>query len=468
VKFLLRLWESPTLTTWFSIATRSLGLVVVLPLVLRRFSAPEIVLWQVFSTIIGFQLLVDVGFNTNFARLLAYAMGGAHELPPGGILQRAALPAGATPNGPLLRRVADTMFGVYDRLALLLGALLALGGTVTVIHPIAQLAAPVTGVAGAGTTSTQGWLAWVLLMGSTSWLFRNNAQIAFLQGVGCIAPLRRTEAAVGAATACGNIAVLAAGGNVLALVLSNQCWLLVSWLACRHLVRGWCRGAGVPFPRAAWEPEVLRSVWPGAWRAAIGAVMSYGTLQGANLFYSQGRNSTAIASFLVGSRIMFTLGQLANAPFYSRLPHLARHLVQHNLPAIRAGAGRGISLGLLTLAVPTAVLAFAGPAALRFLGSQTAFPAVGLWLLLGAAMFTERLGAMLIQLYSLSGDIRWHWANGITGALFIIGVVWGFESLGEKAIPTAALMSNVVFLLPYAVYLNVCGFAAIAPTASKA
>jgi hypothetical protein len=454
VKFLLRLWESPTLTTWFSIATRSLGLVVVLPLVLRRFSAPEIVLWQVFSTIIGFQLLMDVGFNSNFARLLAYAMGGARELPPGGVLQRTDVQAGASPNVALLRRVADTMFGVYDRLAVLLGALLALGGTFTVAKPIAQLALPIAGAAGAGTTPSHGWAAWALLIASTSWLFRNNAQIAFLQGVGCIAPLRRTEAAVGAATALGNIAVLAAGGNVLALVVSNQFWLLASWFACRKLIRGWCHGANVPVPRAAWDQAVLGAVWPGAWRAAIGAVMSYGTLQGANLFYSQGRDSTSIASFLVGSRIMFTLGQLANAPFYSRLPQLARHLVQHNLPAIRAGAMRGISLGLLTLTIPTLALMLAGPTALHLIGSKTTFPTVTLWLLLGAATFTERLGAMLIQLYSLSGDIRWHWANGITGALFIILTVALFPTLNATALPLSSTFCNTLFLLPYSVHLN--------------
>jgi hypothetical protein len=454
VKFLLRLWESPTLTTWFSIATRSLGLVVVLPLVLRRFSAPEIVLWQVFSTIIGFQLLVDVGFNTNFARLLAYAMGGAHELPAVGVLQRTAIQAGALPNVALLRRVADTMFGVYDRLAVLLGALLALGGAFTVAKPIAQLALPIAGAAWAGTTPSHGWAAWALLIVSTGWLFRNNAQIAFLQGVGCVAPLRRTEAAVMTATALGNIAVLTAGGNLLALVVSNQFSLLVSWFACRQLVRSWCRGAGVPVPRAEWEQEVVRAVWPGAWRATIGAVMSYGTLQVANLVYSQGRDSNAIASFLVGSRIMFTLGQLANAPFYSRLPHLARHLVQHNLTAVRAGAIRGISLGLITLTILTLALTLAGPTALHLIGSKTTFPPVALWLLLGAATFTERLGAMLVQLYSLSGDIRWHWANGITGVLFILLTVALFPMFNVTALPLSSLLSNTVFLLPYSVHLN--------------
>jgi hypothetical protein len=78
--FLLRLWNSPTLTTWGSFGARSLGLVIVLPLVLKKFTTAEVALWQVFSTLINLQILAETGLGTTFSRLVAYAMGGAIEL----------------------------------------------------------------------------------------------------------------------------------------------------------------------------------------------------------------------------------------------------------------------------------------------------------------------------------------------------------------------------------------------------
>jgi hypothetical protein len=62
--------------TWGSFGTRSLSLIVVLPLVLNRLSTPEIALWYLFSTVIGLQLLADVGFSPTFSRVTAYGMGG--------------------------------------------------------------------------------------------------------------------------------------------------------------------------------------------------------------------------------------------------------------------------------------------------------------------------------------------------------------------------------------------------------
>jgi hypothetical protein len=69
-------WNSPTLMTWGSFATRSLSLIVVLPLVLNRLNTAEISLWYLFSTVIGLQLLADMGFSPTFSRVIAYGMGG--------------------------------------------------------------------------------------------------------------------------------------------------------------------------------------------------------------------------------------------------------------------------------------------------------------------------------------------------------------------------------------------------------
>ena len=46
-----RLWDSPTFTTWGSLASRLLSTLVVLPLILVKFSAAEVVVWQLFATL---------------------------------------------------------------------------------------------------------------------------------------------------------------------------------------------------------------------------------------------------------------------------------------------------------------------------------------------------------------------------------------------------------------------------------
>ena len=77
-----KIWNSPTVMTWVSFLVRSLSLIVVLPLILTRFSTEEIALWYLFITIIGLQMFVDMGLSPTFSRVISYAMGGAdvHDL----------------------------------------------------------------------------------------------------------------------------------------------------------------------------------------------------------------------------------------------------------------------------------------------------------------------------------------------------------------------------------------------------
>ena len=53
IKIAKRLWDSPTFTTWASLGTQSVSLVIVLPLVLTKLSAEEIALYYLFATAIG-------------------------------------------------------------------------------------------------------------------------------------------------------------------------------------------------------------------------------------------------------------------------------------------------------------------------------------------------------------------------------------------------------------------------------
>ncbi|MFT3857440.1 MAG: hypothetical protein QM742_08070 [Aquabacterium sp.] len=73
----LRLWHSPTFMTWGSLASRLLGMTLVLPILLVKFPAAEVAIWQLFITLYTMQMLFDFGFAPTFSRLLAYAYGGA-------------------------------------------------------------------------------------------------------------------------------------------------------------------------------------------------------------------------------------------------------------------------------------------------------------------------------------------------------------------------------------------------------
>ena len=72
--------HSPTFMTWFSFSAKSLSILVVLPLILSKFTTTEISLWFLFSILFGFQIIADLGFGSTFTRLISYAMAGIKNL----------------------------------------------------------------------------------------------------------------------------------------------------------------------------------------------------------------------------------------------------------------------------------------------------------------------------------------------------------------------------------------------------
>ena len=440
-----RVWDSPTLTTWASFGVRSLSLVIILPLVLRRFTPEEMTLWQVFATLIGLQILADLGFGTTFARLIAYAMGGASSLCHGEM----AAPLAASKNEPnwaLMGRISSTMRAIYRRLSLLLLACLLFVGTWFVAQPIsATNASRDNCFTGIFTHVEQGWLAWAFVVLTSVVTLCYNGYSAYLQGTNHIALLRRWETFFGLGTIISCWGVLLMNGGVLGLVATNQLWALASIWRNRSISGKVGGGRWGGFPSPVINDDVFAAAWPQAWRSAMGMFATTGFVIFSGLIYAQTGDSVAIASYLLGLRLVQTVNQLAQAPFYSKVPLLTQLWTQGNADGMRMLAERGMSLAFWSFVVPFIVLGVFGPSLLALIGSQTPFPNPGLWLLLGFAFYIERYGAMHLQWYSITGDIRWHVANGITGCLFCAIAAVLYPLIDVYALPLAMLLGYIGF-----------------------
>lgn len=436
-----RLWNSPTVMTWASFAVRTLALVVVLPLALRLFDPALMALWQVFMVLVSLQMLADMGFNGVFTRLVAYAMGGATALGA----NRPSVNQNAAANWALIGRLAGSMRCLYNRLAWGWGAVLATGGTCALLNLVKSLD---------GEMQSPAWLAWLLILVTTVVAFRANAFSALLQGTNQVALLRRWEALFGLAGIVSGVLALVCGGGLVALVAANQFWVVMSAWRSRALARQILRAHLPVWPAARIDAEVWEASWGAAWRAGLGIAMSFGVVQLSSLLYAQGSDPAAIASYLLALRLMQAISQISQAPFYSKLPLLARQWAQGNVAGMVRLAGRGMALAYWACVLPVLLLGRAGPWLLELIGSQTAFPDSRLWALLGTAFLLERYGAMHLQLYSTTNHIVWHIANGVSGAIFLVVAALAYPQLGVLAFPLGLLAGSIGFYGWYSARLS--------------
>lgn len=434
---LLRLWHSPTFTTWGSLGTRLLSVVLVLPLVLMKFSPEEVVIWQLFATLATLLLLLDFGLAPTFSRLLSYAKGGA-SLDDLQDMASTRSRARSSENAETLSVVYGTLHWLYLRCGLVATALLCAGGTFALLKPMSALDDP-----------SQAWLAWAWVAGTSLAAVWGQVFGSALQGLNQIAVMRRWEILTAIGQISCSFLVLVLDGGLLALVISNQAWLVFNALRLRRLL--YATHPGLRHAPRKPEPTVMRVLWPAAWRSGIGMLMSNGVVQLSGVLYSQVAPAAEVAAYLLALRIMTVVTQFSAAPFYSKLPTLAEMHARGERQAQLQLAQRGMALSLWVYVAGVVAVMWGLPWALRLTGSQIEFVSEAFWGVMSFAFLVERVGAMHIQLYSLTNHIVWHIANGVTGVLMIGLAVLFYRWQGGIGLPLSMLVVNLAFYSTYAI-----------------
>jgi O-antigen/teichoic acid export membrane protein len=284
----------------------------------------------------------------------------------------------------------------------------------------------------------------VILLAS-SFNLLGNSYSSYLQGLNQIALLRRWEILTSLGAIGTSIIVLLAGGGLLGLVITNQGWLIINifrnyWLCLK--VEG---GLFKNFTGQEIDTVVFGAVWPSAWRSGLGVFMGYGVVQVSGIIYAQFGTASGVASYLLALRLMQMISQFSQAPFYSKLPLLAKLRSEGNLEHQIQVAKRGMTLAYWTYAAGFIGLGLFATPLLGLIGSNAKFVAPLLWGIMGLSMFAERYGAMHIQLYSTTNHIIHHIANGVSGIIYLVVALALFKQIGVYAFPIGTLIGYLGF-----------------------
>jgi hypothetical protein len=411
------------------------SLVIVLPLLVTRLDAANIALWYLFRGVMDLQLLADVGLEATFTRVIAYAMGGAKNLE---INSNGSSSPQAQPNWLLLEKICCTMNGLYLRVTLASFILFGSIGSLVLIKPISS-----------SSTILNSWLAWGIVITSSSINLYSKRYSAYLQGVNQIALYRRWLVVTTVGEIATSFVVLLVGGGLLGLTMAVQGWKLVSLLVNRWLAREVESQRFSNFKGIMIHHVVMRAVWPSAWRSGVGRFMSYGLVQISGFVYAQYGATANIASYLLSLRMILTISEFSRAPFYTKIPALARLYSERNLNQLISWAQRGMVLAYWSFVGGFIGISLFLQPIFDLIGSNIDFVDPLLWSLLGIGFFFERYGAMHIQLYSTTNKIIWHIANGVSGLLFILLSLVLYPIVAVLAFPLGYLGGHLGFYAWY-------------------
>ncbi|WP_369328909.1 hypothetical protein [Danxiaibacter flavus] len=435
-------WNSPTITTWMSYSSQALSLLGLIPLILKKFTPGDVALWYLFSTIIALQSIADFGFRQTFTRLISFAYGGARDIDTFSPDNKNKVTSTEStgPNIPLMHSIVSTMKHIYKRLTVVLFFLLLIFGTWSMVKPIRSASHP-----------DQAWIAWTVILLVSCVNFYGKIYLNYLEGLFKIAMVRRVETLRAFANIMTCIGVLYFSPSLLNLVIVNQFWALTIILRDITLCKRVEDGLYTRIARQlAFNKQVFLKIWQPAWRSGISGFMSVGLYNLTGVVYAQIGSSPAVASYLLVMRIISQIRDISMAPFYSKIPLMARLRVQHDIKGLVKLVQRGMLLSHLVFVVGFVTVGLFANQLLTLIHSKVEFVDQTMWLLMGVAFFIHRFGAMHMQVYLSTNHVISHIADGISGILYIVSTLMLARYIGIYAIPIGMLIGYLGFYAWYA------------------
>lgn len=427
-----RIWNSPTLMTWGGFLVRVGSFFALLPLVLNRLSAAEIVVWYLFSTLIAMQWLLDMGFGSTMSRAISYSMAGATSVRGFKTVNEHC--GNGTPNWELTRKIITSMKVIYVLLAVVVFFVIGFTGTWALAKPISEVSA-----------SANAWLAWALILVIYPLRMWANVYSYYLEGTNRIALVRRWDILYGLGGTGTGALVLVLGGGLLGLVAVNQAWSLARIFRDRTICHRVDDGRFKSFDNKIFHKDIFDALWPSAWRSGLGGFMAYGFIYCSSLIVAQVGETKEVASYLLSMRLIDSVAQFSMAPFYTKLPQLARKRAEGDIDGLVKIAKRSMSFAYWAFVLGFLFVAFFAAYLLESIRSNASFVQPDMWALMGFSYFIHRYGAMHVQLYSTTNHITSHIADGVSGIMFIGVSVVLFQYIGLYALPIGLISGYLGF-----------------------
>ena len=434
-----RLWRSATFMTWGNLLIRTLGLVLLMPMVLTKLPDNEVIVWYLFSSLMALQQIVDMGFMQTFSRLISYGMGGAKIGDMFAIRDiNTSREMQAEPDWTTIHCIDRVMLRTYKRITLTAVFLGASLGTWVLSGPI-----------GHTSNTMAAWSAWIMVLLTSCWMLYGNYYAAYLQGINEIARVQRWQMITALLATLVATLALAMGGGLFWTITGYQAALGLNVLINVYLKSQ--LGHRKDLTRTSEEDvqTIWLVVWPSAIRTGVGVLMSAGLIQLSGIVYAQFGQARSVASYLLGLQLIRAISSFSQAPFYTRLPVFARLYAGNRRDEIISLAKDGMRKAYLVFTTGFFLVGWFSGSLLKLMHSNVEFPSMTLWSLLGFGLFFERFGAMHIQLYSITNHIVWHIANGITGVTMIIFSIVLFPLMKVYAFPMALVIGYLGFYAWY-------------------
>jgi O-antigen/teichoic acid export membrane protein len=398
------------------------GSLITLPLVLTKFSKPEMGLYFSFLAVSSIAHLLDFGFSSTITRNVSYAFGGAEKLSSQGM---PGLAESGRPNWALVQKLRISIARFYHWLGLASFLLLAIIGGYY-IH----------GLLLKSGLDNQNLFCWFFYSACVSYSFAISCWQHIIMGLGELEKFAKIQVI---AYLCGVIILFISitiglglwSYGLSALCSAMACHVLYKNVYCKKIIHDGDGSSSVP---AEFDSEIIKALWPMAWRQGLVLIGTFLIQKSNTLVCSSQIDLASTAQYGLTLNVLTILFQIAFIPMTFSWPEICRLRVQNKIREIRKLFFPRVAFSIVLSLMGIVFIALTGNWILGFIQSNTNLLSVPLFSLLALVLLLENHHSQYGVLVLTSNENPFVVSNLVSGVLIVLISYFSVSRFGIAAL----------------------------------
>lgn len=430
MKLVKRFWDSPTLMTWGNLLSSSGKLLILTPLILVKYNVDEIAFWYLLLTINSFAIVIDFGFYPTFSRIISFVFNGLSEVSE--ISERTKTSKDGKPAWDFMEKVYGTVNSTYFFLSVIVTIVIAIGSYSSINTVIERTVEP-----------SPLWFSYYIFLLSVVISFLARRSDAIIIGTNHVALIQRWNIIINILNSLSSILIVYLDYGIEWLAINQLVFAIVLVVRSYLLEINICGGRFKNFKIFNFNFDIFKWVWVPSWKSGVGILASTGLTQVTGFVYTSMSTAEELASYLITLKLVTTISQFSQAPFYSKIPVFSGLRVRNEIKTLSKQTQVAIFRSLMVFVFGVSCLFFLGDYLLLLIGANTKLESSMFIVFMALIWFFERHHAMHAQIYSTTNKIPFYKMLIITG-LINVGLMYLLvPRIGVWGFPTALALANL-------------------------
>lgn len=335
---------------------RQAGYVLLLPVALHKLDPSEMALWYVFVATGALANLADFGFGQAITRVYSFYWAGAKEFHSEGLK---TVEASSGPNLAGVQEFTIAVRRLYHWLTVAAAIILIAGGS--------WFIAPSNGA----KEVPHVWILWGAYVAAILFTLCSSYWTLALQGINQVRELQRANLWAGIGFLASAFPLILTNWGLTSMVVATAVRAVLTRELCVRVYRRTVRLE--PHPTAAPNFDMLKRLWPSAWKFGTISLAVYMVNQGTVLISRRLLSDEMTASYGVSAQIAGVIGNIAGLWLMVKFPQITILRTQGALREMSILFARRLGWTMLTYFLLAATVVMIGNPLLEWKGSQNKF-----------------------------------------------------------------------------------------------